>query len=129
MAQKKTKEHEIQLSYKKQTSAPAMCEITTAAPFWRTSFPRRCSAPPQRATRNTRNKRLRRPTAREYARTFNTAPIQTQKRFADNLTMLSGPGGSVVVLNGPDGKFVVDTFVAPPGQAQRRLSMALAMLR
>ena len=27
--------------------------------------------------------------------------------------MLSGPGGSVVVLNGPDGKFVVDTFVAP----------------
>src|SRR5712664_3733246 len=43
---------------------------------------------------------------------FNTAPIQTQK-FADNLTMLSGPGGSVVVLNGPDGKFVVDTFVAP----------------
>src|SRR5712664_1803994 len=43
---------------------------------------------------------------------FNTAPIQTQK-LADNLTMLSGPGGSVVVLNGPDGKFVVDTFVAP----------------
>jgi glyoxylase-like metal-dependent hydrolase (beta-lactamase superfamily II) len=27
--------------------------------------------------------------------------------------MLSGPGGSVVILNGPDGKFVVDTFVAP----------------
>jgi cyclase len=43
---------------------------------------------------------------------FNAAPIQTQK-LADNLTMLSGPGGSVVVLNGPDGKFVVDTFVAP----------------
>jgi hypothetical protein len=50
---------------------------------------------------------------------FNTAPIQTQK-FADNLTMLSGSGGSVVVLNGPDGKFVVDTFVAPAWpQAQR----------
>ena len=32
---------------------------------------------------------------------FNTAPIQTQK-LADNLTMLSGPGGSVVVLNGQD---------------------------
>jgi len=43
---------------------------------------------------------------------FNTAPIQTQK-LADNVTMLFGPGGSVVVLNGPDGKFVVDTFVAP----------------
>jgi cyclase len=43
---------------------------------------------------------------------FNAAPIQTQK-LANNVTMLSGPGGSVVVLNGPDGKFVVDTFVAP----------------
>jgi cyclase len=43
---------------------------------------------------------------------FNAAPIQTQK-LADNVAMLSGPGGSVVVLNGPDGKFVVDTFVAP----------------
>src|ERR1700737_3376873 len=52
---------------------------------------------------------------------FNAAPIQTQK-LADNLTMLSGPGGSVVVLNGPDGKFVVDTFVAP---AWPRLKKAL----
>src|SRR5271154_5077387 len=43
---------------------------------------------------------------------FNTSPVQTQK-LADNVTMFSGPGGSVVVLNGPDGKFVVDTFVAP----------------
>jgi cyclase len=39
-------------------------------------------------------------------------PIQTQK-LADNLTMLSGPGGNVVVLNGADGKIVVDTFLAP----------------
>src|SRR6266403_5789896 len=52
---------------------------------------------------------------------FNAAPIQTQK-LADNITMLSGPGGSVVVLNGPDGKFVVDTFVAP---AWPRLKEAL----
>ncbi len=52
---------------------------------------------------------------------FNAAPIQTQK-LADNVTMLSGPGGSVVVLNGPDGKFVVDTFVAP---AWPRLKEAL----
>jgi len=43
---------------------------------------------------------------------FNAAPLETQ-RLAEGVTMLSGPGGSVVVLNGPDGKFVVDTFVAP----------------
>ena len=40
------------------------------------------------------------------------APIQSQK-LADNLTLLSGPGGNVVVLTGPDGKFIVDNFVAP----------------
>src|ERR1700676_2012205 len=39
-------------------------------------------------------------------------PIQTQK-LADNLTMLSGPGGNVLVLNGTDGKIVVDTFLSP----------------
>jgi len=39
-------------------------------------------------------------------------PIAQQK-LADNLTLLSGPGGNVVVLNGPDGKIIVDTFVAP----------------
>src|SRR3984885_4728962 len=43
---------------------------------------------------------------------FNAAPLETQ-RLAEDVTMLSGPGGSVVVLNGPDGKFVVDSFVAP----------------
>jgi cyclase len=43
---------------------------------------------------------------------FNAAPLETQ-RLGEHVTMLSGPGGSVVVLNGPDGKFVVDTFVAP----------------
>jgi cyclase len=52
---------------------------------------------------------------------FNAAPLTTQ-RLADNVTMFSGPGGSVVVLNGPDGKFVVDTFVAP---AWPRLKEAL----
>ncbi len=31
--------------------------------------------------------------------------------LTDSLTMLSGPGGNVVVLNGRDGKFVVDTFI------------------
>src|SRR5271156_3076701 len=43
---------------------------------------------------------------------FNAVPMETQK-LADNVTMFDGPGGAVVVLNGPDGKFVVDTFVAP----------------
>ena len=48
-------------------------------------------------------------------------PIQAQN-VADNLTLLSGPGGNVIVLNGPDGKFVVDTFVSP---AWPRLKEAL----
>jgi cyclase len=52
---------------------------------------------------------------------FNAAPLKTQ-RLAEDVTMFSGPGGSVVVLNGPDGKFVVDTFVAP---AWPRLKVAL----
>src|SRR5260370_34896090 len=52
---------------------------------------------------------------------FNAAPLETQK-LADDVTMLSGPGGSVVVLNGPDGKIVVDSFVAP---AWPRLRKAL----
>src|SRR5688500_13366501 len=37
-------------------------------------------------------------------------PIERVK-LTDALTMLSGPGGNVVVLNGPDGKIVVDGFV------------------
>jgi cyclase len=52
---------------------------------------------------------------------FNAAPLETQ-RLAEDVTVLSGPGGSVVVLNGSDGKFVVDTFVAP---AWPRLKEAL----
>jgi len=43
---------------------------------------------------------------------MSAAPIQAQP-LAENLTMLSGPGGNVVVLNGPDGKIVVDTFLLP----------------
>jgi glyoxylase-like metal-dependent hydrolase (beta-lactamase superfamily II) len=43
---------------------------------------------------------------------FNAVPMETRK-LADNVTMFDGPGGAVVVLNGPDGKVVVDTFVAP----------------
>jgi cyclase len=55
---------------------------------------------------------------------FNAVPMETQK-LADNVTMFDGPGGAVTVLNGPDGKFVVDTFVAP---AWPRLKEALAGL-
>jgi cyclase len=43
---------------------------------------------------------------------FNAVPMETLK-LADNVTMFDGPGGAVTVLNGPDGKFIVDTFVAP----------------
>jgi cyclase len=52
---------------------------------------------------------------------FNTFPMETQK-LADNVTMFDGPGGAVTVLNGPDGKFVGDSFVAP---AWPRLKEAL----
>jgi glyoxylase-like metal-dependent hydrolase (beta-lactamase superfamily II) len=39
------------------------------------------------------------------------APAIERVKLTDGLTLLSGPGGNVVVLNGPDGKIVVDTFV------------------
>ncbi len=39
-------------------------------------------------------------------------PIQPQP-LGENLTLLAGPGGNVVVLHGSDGLVVVDTFVAP----------------
>src|ERR1700721_3976782 len=55
---------------------------------------------------------------------FNAVAIETQK-LSDNVIMFDGPGGAVTVLNGPDGKFVVDTFVAP---AWPRLKEALAGL-
>jgi cyclase len=43
---------------------------------------------------------------------FGGAPIQAQP-LTDSLTLLSGPGGNVVVLNGTDGKLMGDTFVQP----------------
>jgi cyclase len=48
------------------------------------------------------------------------APIDVLK-LSDTLTMLSGPGGNVVVLNGQDGKVIVDTFIlgAFPALKQR----------
>jgi glyoxylase-like metal-dependent hydrolase (beta-lactamase superfamily II) len=40
---------------------------------------------------------------------FENVPIETVK-LSDSLTLLMGPGGNVVVLNGTDGKLLVDTF-------------------
>jgi glyoxylase-like metal-dependent hydrolase (beta-lactamase superfamily II) len=37
-------------------------------------------------------------------------PIEVVK-LTDRLSLLTGPGGNVLVLNGPDGKILVDTFV------------------
>jgi len=42
---------------------------------------------------------------------FANTPIQTLK-LGENLTMLSGPGGNVLVLHGADGLVVVDNFVS-----------------
>jgi glyoxylase-like metal-dependent hydrolase (beta-lactamase superfamily II) len=55
---------------------------------------------------------------------FGGMPIQSLP-LADNLTLLSGPGGNVVVLNGADGKLVSDTFVQP---AWPHLQEALAAI-
>jgi hypothetical protein len=38
-------------------------------------------------------------------------PVQTQK-LRDNIYMLSGPGGNMVVLTGADGKVLVDSSFA-----------------
>jgi cyclase len=43
---------------------------------------------------------------------FGGVPVQAQP-LTDNITLLSGPGGNVVVLNGADGKLMGDTFVQP----------------
>ena len=46
-------------------------------------------------------------------------------RLSDNLLMFSGPGGNVVVLNGPDGKLVVDSFVQPAWSPLKQLLDAM----
>jgi cyclase len=40
---------------------------------------------------------------------FGKVPIESVK-LSENLSLLRGPGGNVVVLNGKDGKLLVDTF-------------------
>ena len=49
-------------------------------------------------------------------------PIEAVE-LTNNLTMLAGPGGNVLVLTGPDGKVLVDGFVQPAWEA---LSKVLA---
>ena len=59
---------------------------------------------------------------------FNAVPMETQK-LADNVTMFDGPGGAVTILNGPDGKIMVDSFVLPAWPQLKEALMALATLR
>ncbi|MBM3818342.1 MAG: MBL fold metallo-hydrolase [Acidimicrobiia bacterium] len=57
-------------------------------------------------------------------------PIEVLK-LTDTLTLLSGPGGNVVVLNGSEGKIVVDTFIQGvfPALKQRLDAMGNAAIK
>ena len=48
----------------------------------------------------------------ERRKQMGAAPI-TSNRLGPNLVMLSGPGGNIAALHGPDGVVIVDTFVKP----------------
>ena len=48
-----------------------------------------------------------------------------QSKLTDRLTLLSGPGGNIAVLTGPDGTLVVDTFVQPAWEALRKTLASL----
>jgi glyoxylase-like metal-dependent hydrolase (beta-lactamase superfamily II) len=52
------------------------------------------------------------PTVAQRRALIGKSPI-VSTRLTDTLSLLSGPGGNVVVLDGADGKVVVDTFVNP----------------
>ena len=52
------------------------------------------------------------PTVAQRRALIGKSPI-VSTRLTDTLSLLSGPGGNVVVLDGADGKVVVDTFVTP----------------
>src|SRR5258706_12367196 len=47
----------------------------------------------------------------QYRANAATVPVETLK-LRDNMYLLAGPGGNIIVLDGPDGKMVVDTFVS-----------------
>src|SRR5665213_2308818 len=48
----------------------------------------------------------------KFRESFGATPIVMTK-LGGNLTLLSGPGGNVVVSDGKDGKLMIDTFVQP----------------
>jgi cyclase len=48
----------------------------------------------------------------QFRMSFGATPI-AMTRLGGNLTLLSGPGGNVVVSDGKDGKLLIDTFVQP----------------
>src|SRR5690348_8059486 len=50
--------------------------------------------------------------AAEFRAQIAATPLKTEK-LSDNLVLLSGPGGNVVVLTGSDGILLVDNFVSP----------------
>ena len=52
------------------------------------------------------------------------APIERVK-LTDTLSLLMGPGGNVAVLDGPDGKVVVDTFLQPAWDPLRKALTAI----
>ena len=58
----------------------------------------------------------------ESTRKMASVPLQTLP-LRDNVHLLFGPGGNMVVLDGPDGKILVDSSfgrVAPEGQTDAR---------
>jgi len=68
--------------------------------------------PPGLARAATRQAAQQQDRAAAFRAQIGAIPIQAQP-LAENLTLLAGPGGNVVVLHGSDGLVVVDTFVAP----------------
>ena len=85
-------------------AAAVLAGGTLAARFYPATLVRAASALPQ-------EKPAADPVAAMRAQ-FGGAPIVPQK-LTDSITLLSGPGGNVVVLNGADGKLIGDTFVQP----------------
>src|SRR6185437_4723122 len=65
-------------------------------------------APQSTAPANARSSSALAQARAEMAKT----PLQTLK-LRENIYMLYGPGGNMVLLTGPDGKVLVDTGVAP----------------
>jgi hypothetical protein len=63
----------------------------------------------------------------QYRENAAMAPVETLK-LRDNLYLLSGPGGNIVVLIRPDGKLVVATLVSTAWTKLKQTWMASATL-